>query len=401
MGVARTNRASSSAPGEALSKALNYRRYDFAGERAARLEAQQQQQQHELWRASGSGFPQRCIDMAQDNVLAECNGHGRALAFLLPDGDPKSNIDLLGHYLAKLGDCGRGKIEPALSNKIRACAELCAHYLLHTSWFAGEPAAAYAHLANKLCKFPDSGACLDALDWIARQALQARDLGRMGDWKAATLVGALAKNVRSEACRDATLRAVHGLLEDGTVRAKLGAVSVSMLLNALSKWPTHDDAKRLALQLADLLAATPRLRETLDKQGIANCLNALSKWPQEKRAEQVVLQLAGRLATEPDLRLSMWGQELINSMNALSKWAHCDAAKQTILLLADRLATEPQLRQQLNASLTANGLNALSKVSGESRAKEAALLLADRIAADPRLLEKVDARKPLPICSMR
>ncbi|WP_197326359.1 XopAD/skwp family type III secretion system effector [Ralstonia solanacearum] len=392
MGVARTNRASSSAPGEALSKALNYRRYDFAGERAARLEAQQQQQQHELWRASGSGFPQRCIDMAQDNVLAECNGHGRALAFLLPDGDPKSNIDLLGHYLAKLGDCGRGKIEPALSNKIRACAELCAHYLLHTSWFAGEPAAAYAHLANKLCKFPDSGACLDALDWIARQALQARDLGRMGDWKAATLVGALAKNVRSEACRDATLRAVHGLLEDGTVRAKLGAVSVSMLLNALSKWPTHDDAKRLALQLADLLAATPRLRETLDKQGIANCLNALSKWPQEKRAEQVVLQLAGRLATEPDLRLSMWGQELINSMNALSKWAHCDAAKQTILLLADRLATEPQLRQQLNASLTANGLNALSKVSGESRAKEAALLLADRIAADPRLLEKVDAQ---------
>lgn len=53
MGVARTNRASSSAPGEALSKALNYRRYDFAGERAVRLEAQQQQQRHELRRASG------------------------------------------------------------------------------------------------------------------------------------------------------------------------------------------------------------------------------------------------------------------------------------------------------------------------------------------------------------
>ncbi|WP_055327024.1 XopAD/skwp family type III secretion system effector [Ralstonia solanacearum] len=392
MGVARTNRASSSAPGEALSKALNYRRYDFAGERAVRLEAQQQQQRHELRRASGSGFPQRCIDMAQDNVLAECNGHGRALAFLMPDGDPESNIDLLGHYLAKLGDCRRGQIDPALSNRIRACAELCAHYLLHTAWFAGEPAAAYAHLANKLCKFPDSGACLDALDWIARQALQARDLDRMRDRKATTLVGALAKNVRSEACRDATLRAVHGLLEDGTVRAKLGAVSVSMLLNALSKWPTHDDAKRLALQLADLLAATPRLRETLDGQGVANCLNALSKWPQEKRTEKVVLQLAGRLATEPDLRLSMSGQELINALNALSKWAHCDAAKQAILLLADRLATEPQLRQQLNASLTANGLNALSKVSGESRAKEAALLLADRIAADPRLLEKVDAQ---------
>ncbi|MBT1537504.1 Type III effector protein (Skwp5) [Ralstonia solanacearum] len=391
-GVARTNRTSSSAPGEALSKALNYRKYDLAGERAATLEEQQQQQQHELWRKSGIGFPQRCIDMAQDNVLAECNGYGRALAFLIPDGDPASNLDLLGHYLAKLGDCGHGQIEPALSQKIRACAELCAHYLLHTPWFEGEPAAAYSHLANKLCKFPDSGACLDALDWIARQALQARDLDRMRDRQAATLVGALAKNVRSESCRDATLRIVHGLLEDGTVRAKLGAVSVSMLLNALSKWPTHDDAKRLALQLADLLAATPRLRETLDRQGIANCLNALSKWPQEKRAEKVVLQLAGRLATEPDLRLSMWGQELINSLNALSKWAHCDAAKQTILQLADRLATEPQLRRQLNASLTANGLNALSKVSGESRAKEAALMLADGIAAAPRLQEKIDAQ---------
>nr|CCA89206.1 hypothetical protein RALSY_30979 [Ralstonia syzygii R24] len=43
-GVARTDRASSSACGERLSTSLNYREYDLAGGSAAQLESQRNQQ---------------------------------------------------------------------------------------------------------------------------------------------------------------------------------------------------------------------------------------------------------------------------------------------------------------------------------------------------------------------
>ncbi|BCN11817.1 XopAD/skwp family type III secretion system effector [Ralstonia pseudosolanacearum] len=391
-GAARTARIPSSAPGEALSRSLNYCEYNLAGERRTRLENERSQQQNELGHKSGIDFPARCIDMARNNVLAESNGHGWALVFLFPGGDSDTNLTLLGDYLAKLGDCEHGRVEPALSGRIRACAELCAHYLLHTSWFEGAPAASYAYPASKFSKFPDSRPCMEALDWIARQALQARNLQPMGDRKASQFVSGLAKNTRSDACRDAVQRIVHWLLENSAVRARLDAIQVPTLLNALSKWATHDGATSLALQVADLLASKPRLREALDRQGIGNCLNALSKWSTEPWAENVVMQLAGRLTAEPDLRHSLRGQELVNSLNALSKWAHCEPAKQAILQLADRLATEPQLRRQLNASLLSSGLNALSKLSGERQAKEAALQLAHSIAIEPRLLQKIDAQ---------
>ncbi len=391
-GVARTDRTSSSACGEGLSTSLNYREYDLAGEAAAQLESQRNQQQHELWCKSGAGFPERCLEMAHDNVLAGHNGYGRALAFLIPEGDTGTNIDLLGHYLAKLGDSGRARFDPALSDRIRSCAELCANYLLHTSWFEGAPPAAYAHLANKLSKFPDRAACMDALAWIAQQVLQARTLQRTGDQQATRLVGGLAKNTRSEACRDAILFITRWLLGDSARRGRLNAIQLAMVLNALSKWPAHDDAKSLVLQLADFLASTPQQLQAMDGQGVANSLNALSKWPGEERAGKVVLTLAGRLVAEPELRCSMRTQEVANALNALSKWAHCEPAKQAILLLARRLAAEPALREALDAPQVANVLNALSKLPGESQAKEAALLLADHLVAKPRLLQAMDAQ---------
>ncbi|WP_275761144.1 XopAD/skwp family type III secretion system effector [Ralstonia pseudosolanacearum] len=391
-GADQRARIAAPAPGEALRNALNYRGDNLAGERRTRLEEERRQQQHELCRESSNGFPARCIEMARDNILAERNGHGWALAFLHPGGDSDANLSLLGYYLSKLCDGGHGRGDPGLSDKIRACAELCAHYLLHTSWFEGLPVAWYSHLANKFSKFPDSAPCMDALHWIAERAVQAQTLHPMGDRDGSRLVGGFAKNTRSDACRNAVLRIVHWLLGSSTVRARLDAIQVSMLLNALSKWPTHDDAKSLALQLAELLDAKPRLRAALDNQGIGNCLNALSKWSTEPWAETVAMQLAGRLTAEPDLRRSLRGQELVNSLNALSKWTHRETAKQATLQLADRLATEPQLRRQLNASLLSSGLNALSKLSGERQAKEAALQLARSIAAEPGVLKKIDAQ---------
>ncbi len=95
---------------QALSNALNYPEHNLSREAAARLDTQRRQQQHELWRKSGAGFPVRCIDMARDNILAERNGHGRALAFLMPSGDAETNLDLLGFYLAKLG--ANGSLRP-------------------------------------------------------------------------------------------------------------------------------------------------------------------------------------------------------------------------------------------------------------------------------------------------
>ncbi|MCP1131294.1 XopAD/skwp family type III secretion system effector [Robbsia andropogonis] len=383
---------STSTMDQALSNALNYPEHNLSREAAARLDTQRRQQQHELWRKSGAGFPVRCIDMARDNILAERNGHGRALAFLMPSGDAETNLDLLGFYLAKLGEAGRERITPALRGEICACADLVAQYLVHTSLFDGAFAGAYSRLANKLSKYPDRRACMDALTWIARQVLLERNLHRLSDREATTLVGALAKNTRSESCRDAILCLTGRLVENRSTLGRLNAIQVPMLLNALSKWPTHDDAKYFALQLADFLAATPKLRLAFDGQGVANVLNALSKWPGEARAEQPALQLAGRLVEQPDLRLSMRAQEVHNSLNALSKWSHREAASQAMLLLAARLKNEPQLRRQLDAQGVANALNALSKLPEENLAKQAALLLAERLVAEPRLLHALEAQ---------
>ncbi len=393
-GVAQQDRTSlSEADADAaLSKALNYCERDLGFVEAEKLGAQREQQQYELWRKSGIGFPERCIDMARDNILAECNGYGRALAFLIPDGDADSNLDLMGHYLAKLGDGGRGRIDPALSEGIHACAELCARYLVHTSWFEGAPVAAYAHLANKLSKFPDRAACTEALAWIARQVVHAPSLHRMGDKQGTMLAGGLSKNTRSEACRDAILRIAAWLLGDRALLGRLNAVQVPMLLNALSKWPTHDGAKSLALKLVGHMAWAHGLRHAMDGQGVANSLNALSKWPGEALMGQVAVQLAERVTAEPDLLFSMREQEVGSSLNALCKWTRCEEAKQAMLLLAGRLVDEPQLRRTLHVQGVVNALNALSKLPDEKLAKQAALLLADRVATEPRLLQAMDSQ---------
>ncbi|MHA6879889.1 XopAD/skwp family type III secretion system effector [Ralstonia pseudosolanacearum] len=391
-GVAQRDRTSPSAADDALSKALRYPECDLDREAAKKLDIQREEQQYELWHQSVVGFPKRCLDMARDNILAERNGLGRALVFLMPDSDAEANIDLLGNYLAKLGDVGHGRIDPVLRDGIRACAELCARYLVHTPWFKGALVAEYAHLANKLSKFPDRPVCMEGLAWIAQQVVSAPQLYRLGDRQAARLVGGLAKNTRSEDCRKAILRLTDWLLGDAAMRGRLNAIQVPMLLNALSKWSTHDEAKSFALQLADLMAPPSELLYLLDGQGVANSLNALSKWSGEARAEKPALRLAKRLLVDPDLLLSMREQEVTNSMNALSKWAHHEEAKQAMLLLAARLADEPQLRRAVQPQGVSNALNALSKVSEEPQAKQTVLLLADRIATEPRLLQALEAQ---------
>ncbi|MDB0567569.1 XopAD/skwp family type III secretion system effector [Ralstonia solanacearum] len=391
-GVAQRDRTSPSAANKALSNALDYPERGLDRAAAVTLGIQRKKQQHELWSRSGFGFPQRCLDMARDNILAERNGHGRALVFLIPCGDAEANAGLLGHYLAKLGDGGHRRIAPALRDGIRACAELCAGYLVHTPWFEGAPVATYSHLANKLSKFPDRTACMEALAWIARQVMLAPYLHRLGDRQAAMLVGGLAKNARSDVCRDAILRVTGWLLDDDATRERLNAFQVPMLLNALSKWPAHEDAKFFVLQLADLMAPSSQLLYALDGQGVANSLNALSKWPGEARTEKPVLRMAKRLVAEPDLLLSMREQEVTSSLNALSKWAHREEATQAMLLLAARLADEPQLRWSVQPQGVATALNALSKLSEAPQAKQAVLLLADRIATEPRLLQALEAQ---------
>ncbi|MHC6083021.1 XopAD/skwp family type III secretion system effector [Ralstonia solanacearum] len=391
-GVAQRDRTSPSAANKALSNALDYPERGLDRAAAVTLGIQRKEQQHELWSRSGFGFPQRCLDMARDNILAERNGQGRALVFLIPCGDAEANAGLLGHYLAKLGDGGHRRIAPALRDGIRACAELCAGYLVHTSWFEGAPVATYSHLANKLSKFPDRTACMEALAWIARQVMLAPYLHRLGDRQAAMLVGGLAKNARSDVCRDAILRVTGWLLDDDATRERLNAFQVPMLLNALSKWPAHEDAKFFVLQLADLMAPPSQLLYALDGQGVANSLNALSKWPGEARTEKPVLRMAERLVAEPDLLRSMRELEVTNSLNALSKWAHREEAKQAMLLLAARLADEPQLRWSVQPQGVATALNALSKLSEAPQAKQAVLLLADRIATEPRLLQALEAQ---------
>lgn len=373
----------------ALAKALQYSGSALTGAVAKSLQAQRHAQGQQLTSRSGHGFlPQLCVDMAQDNVLAKRNEHGRALAFLLPDGDPTANIDLLGHYLMKLG-MRPARPTPGLAQAVRACADLAACYLTHTSWFEDAPVSHYAHLANKLSKYP-SGACSTALAWIAGEVLRAPSLLGLKDKEVCLLAGAFAKNPQSGRCRDAVLR-MEGCLGHHGAAPRQKIFSISVLLNALSKWADEPEARDAALRLADDIVADGRLRHAMDEHALTNVLNALSKWADQDRARMAALLLADRIEADDALVRSMKAQGVANAVGALSKWPDESRAREGAVRLADRISADARLRYSMNALEIGSTLNGLSKWPACAWATKAASRMSESIVADERLRNSMNA----------
>ncbi|UIF89329.1 hypothetical protein KAF44_30715 (plasmid) [Cupriavidus necator] len=61
-----------------------------------------------------------------------------------------------------------------------------------------------------------------------------------------------------------------------------------------------------ACRSSDLEAeGNARLRESMDAREVTNALNALSKWPDKEEARKAALRLAERVSSEPQLCQSM------------------------------------------------------------------------------------------------
>ncbi|WP_429496213.1 XopAD/skwp family type III secretion system effector [Paraburkholderia youngii] len=365
---------------------LTYRAHESNQE----VEEQRREQQRLLSRdRRDDGFPQRCFRMAADNVLARGNGYGRALVFLCP-GYADENVKFLNRYLQKLqipqGRFGGGE-------KVREAVELAAHYVVDTDWCEDLPAARYAHLANKLSKYPDSEICGLALERIAAQVLKPRALNsRLRAKEAAILVNALSKAAQHGRCCEAVLRLVGHLRDSGQIDT-LNSQGISTLLNALSKWPQERRTCNAALALARRVATDEALCRSLNAQAVAMAVNALSKWPEAPEARDAVLALAQRVATDVVLRRAMTAQHVAEVLNALSKWPDEPEAQDAVLALAQRVATDEVLRRAMTAQAVAMALHALSRWPEAPEARAAVLALAQRVATDEVLCRSMTAQE--------
>ncbi|MGF6812859.1 hypothetical protein OKW30_008076 [Paraburkholderia sp. Clong3] len=329
-------------------------------------------------------------------MLAQRTGYGRERVFSRP-GHAGDNVRSLDHYLRYGGEHG------SRPGEVSKAVEWVADRLVDTDRYRGAPAASYAHLANKLCKYADREVCRLALQRIATEVLRPGALDGLRAREAALLGNALSKARQHGTCREAVSGLVGHLRSRGLIRT-LDARDVSNLLNALSKWSDDSKVQGEMRVLARRVASDARLCQSMNAQDLANALNALSKWPDEPDARAAARRLAGRLASDTDadarLRQSMNAQAVANALGALSKWPDEDWARAAARRLAGRLASDTdadaRLRQSMNAQAVANALGALSKWPDEDWARDAARRLAGRLAsdtdADARLRESMDAQ---------
>ncbi|UIF88760.1 Type III effector protein (Skwp5) (plasmid) [Cupriavidus necator] len=214
-------------------------------------------------------------------------------------------------------------------------------------------------------------------------------------------LNALSKWPDKEEARKAALRLAERVSSEPKLCQSMEAKHVSNALNALSKWPDKEEARKAALRLAERVSSEPQLCQSMEAQAVANALNAFSKWPDADEASAAALALADRLTSEAEgdarLRESMDAREVTNALNALSKWPDQAKARDAALRLAERVSSEPQLCQSMEAQAVANALNAFSKWPDADEASAAALALADRLTSeaegDARLRESMDARE--------
>ncbi|UIF88771.1 hypothetical protein KAF44_26245 (plasmid) [Cupriavidus necator] len=104
----------------------------------------------------------------------------------------------------------------------------------------------------------------------------------------------------------------------------------------------RDAALALADRLTSEAEGNARLRQSMDARAVATALNALSKWPDKEEARKAALRLAERVSSEPQLCQSMDAQAVTNALNALSKWPDEAEARAAALVLADRLTSEAE-----------------------------------------------------------
>ncbi|MDO3619859.1 hypothetical protein Q3O98_01970 [Ralstonia pseudosolanacearum] len=329
-----------------------------------------------------------CVDLACANVLAKRNGYGLALVFLAAGATPEENVRQLTNYFFALQAASLRASQPE-RRQLGQCADLAAHYLFKTPWFARAPLRPFVMLGNLLSKYPDQPACLQALSWIADQVLAPAQMPALGEKDLALLANALSKNSGCGRSEQAVARIGRHVVRAGA--GDFRAQSVSLMLNACSKWSGNADCRDAVEVLAARVSEDAALQRDMAAQAVANALNALSKWPERIGCRNAVLALAVRVATDVALRCRMKPQEVANALNALSKWPDRIECRNAVLFLATHVGEHGTLRQAMNAQHVANALNALSKWPEQGECCDAALPLIRRVADDAALRSSMDA----------
>ncbi|WP_260505018.1 hypothetical protein [Ralstonia pseudosolanacearum] len=329
-----------------------------------------------------------CVDLACTNVLAKRNGYGLALVFLAAGATPEENVRQLTNYFFALQAASLRASQPE-RRQLGQCADLAAHYLFKTPWFARAPLRPFVMLGNLLSKYPDHPACLQALSWIADQVLAPAQMPALGEKDLALLANALSKNSGCGRSEQAVARIGRHVVRAGA--GDFRAQSVSLMLNACSKWSGNADCRDAVEVLAARVSEDAALQRDMAAQAVANALNALSKWPERIGCRNAVLALAVRVAADVALRCRMKPQEVANALNALSKWPDRIECRNAVLSLATHVGEHGTLRQAMNAQHVANALNALSKWPEQGECCDAALPLIRRVADDAALRSSMDA----------
>ncbi|MCV9879064.1 XopAD/skwp family type III secretion system effector [Brenneria izbisi] len=378
---------------EKLRQALLYRENRLRPDERKTLQAQRNMQYLALDQRSDGGFPERCLEMARNNVLALHNGADKALIFLQASSDIQTNVHWLTRYLIKLALPPADAQDRVVQKRIQDCAGLAAHYfLVHHGWFKEASMQSHAAIANRLSKFQSNAACLAAIERIAIDTAHAHNLHDVDMKTGILLAGAFAKNDRSDFCCEGMLRIVRHLL------ARFPSIPTikngSMLLNSLSKWPKNQQVEGVACALTEKILRDPRLqlKQRIDVFEIPGYLLAFSKWPQRPMMKEAAIDLSEVIVANPALRKKMNAVGVSKSLVALSKWAGERWARDATLALAGDIVPNRVLQRQMNVQDMSNSLNALSKYADEPLAEKAAHALVDRIARERRLCGEMNSQ---------
>ncbi|MGA3946360.1 XopAD/skwp family type III secretion system effector [Ralstonia nicotianae] len=334
--------------------------------------------------------PKSCLQLAQDNILAQRNGYGLALVFLSRVVSSEENTRRVTDYFLVLS-AAAPQASPSMRQDLQRCADVAAHYLSKTNWFEGTPLYQLVHVSNLLSKYADRPACLNAIAWVAGQVLMPEVLPRLSAKQLSLLANAFSKNQGSEHCEQAVARIGRHVLQDRV--GEYPAQSVSMLLNAFSKWPGNLACRTATERLAERLADDADLRQIMTAQAVANSLNALGKWPDSTDCRAAAECLATRLIDDDSLRQALDGAQVANSIGAMGRWPDSGNCRAAAERLAARLTDDAKLRQNMSAQQVAGSLNGLSKWPDAVDCRTAAGHLAARLASDAKLRRDMNAQE--------
>ncbi|WP_409349092.1 XopAD/skwp family type III secretion system effector [Ralstonia syzygii] len=334
--------------------------------------------------------PKSCLQLAQDNIVAQRNGYGLALVFLSQAVSSEENTRRVTDYFLVLSAAAL-RAPPPVRQDLQRCADVAAHYLSKTNWFEGTPLYQLVHASNLLSKYADRPACLNAIAWVAGQVLMPEVLPRLSAKQLSLLANAFSKNQGSEHCEQAVARIGRQLLHEHV--GEYPAQSVSMLLNAFSKWPGNLACRTATERLAARLADDADLRQVMTAQAVANSLNALGKWPDSTDCRAAAECLATRLIDDDSLRQALDEAQVANSIGAMGRWPDSGNCRAAAERLAVRLTDDAKLRRNMSAQQVAGSLNGLSKWPDAVDCRTAAGHLATRLASDAKLRRDMNAQE--------